>query len=215
MKKQYVYSCLLGGTFFAVPYLALGIGALPAAAIGVAAYGAGTILFKNRTKLDFSENITLQDKEDLRKAQEMIKNLKDLSNKLESEELIKNTKEICNTSEKIIDTAIDKPEKIKKIRNFLTYYLPVTTRILERYDEIENQKLKTKETQKFMISVEEMIAKIKVAFEQQLSNIYQTEMIDTDAELKVFETMLKTDGFIENIDFNIENAKNEEDKKEV
>lgn len=207
MKKQYIYSCLLGGTFFAVPYLALGIGALPAAAIGVAAYGAGTLLFKKRTKLDISDDITLGDKEALTNAQEMVKKIRDISTKLESKDLVKNVKDICSTSDKIIDTAIEKPEKIKKIKNFLNYYLPVTEKILERYDEIENQKLNTKETKKFMSSVEEMIEKIKAAFEQQLSNIYQTEMIDTDAELKVFETMLKSDGFIENIDFNIEKDK--------
>ena len=201
MKKQYIYSCLLGGTFFAVPYLALGIGAAPAAAIGVAAYGAGTLLFKNRSKLDISDNITISDKEELRKAQDMVKSLREITTKLENANLIKDTKEICNTSDKIINTVIEKPEKIKKIRNFLSYYLPVTYRILQRYDEIENQKLSTSETKKFMSSVEEMISKIKVAFEQQLSNIYQTEMIDTDAELKVFESMLKSDGYIDNIDF--------------
>ena len=125
---------------------------------------------------------------------------------------MKNTKDICNTSDKIINTVIDKPKKIKNIRNFLNYYLPVTYTILQRYDEIENQKLSTKETKKFMNSVEEMIEKIKIAFEQQLSNIYQTEMIDTDAELKVFETMLKSDGFIDNIDFNInQNSKKDEE----
>ena len=90
----------------------------------------------------------------------------------------------------------------------MNYYLPVTIKILERYDEIENQKLNTTETKKFMNSVEDMISKIKQAFEEQLSNIYQTEMIDTDAELKVFESMLKSDGFIDNIDFDI-------NKKEV
>ena len=204
MKKQYIYSLALGGTFFAVPYLALGISALPAAAIGIAAYGAGSLIFKDRTKLDISDDISLSDKEDLRKAQDMVKKIRDISTKLESNELVKNTKHICNTSDKIINTVIEKPEKIKKIRNFLNYYLPVTYRILERYDEIENQKLNTKESIKFMTSVEEMIVKIKVAFEQQLTNIYQTEMIDTDAELKVFETMLKSDGFIDNIDFKMD-----------
>ena len=32
-------------------------------------------------------------------------------------------------------------------------------------------------------------------------------MIDTDAELKVFETMLKSDGFIDNIDFDLDKKK--------
>ena len=48
-----------------------------------------------------------------------------------------------------------------------------------------------------------MLAKIKVAFEKQLSNLYQSDMVDTDAEMKVFESMLKMDGFTENKDFNI------------
>lgn len=208
MKKQYIYSCILGGTFFAVPYLALGIAALPSAAIGIAAYGAGSLLFKNRTKIDLSDDISLNDKEELKKAQDMVVKLRDISTRLENGELVRNTKEICNTSEKIIDTVIEKPEKIKKIRNFLSYYLPVTIKILERYDEIENQKLTTTQSKKFMNSIEEMIVKIRGAFEEQLSNIYQTEMIDTDAELKVFESMLKSDGFIDNIDFkNFENNK--------
>ena len=207
MKKQYIFSCILGGTFFAVPYLALGIGALPATAIGVAAYGAGTLLFKERTKIDLSDKITIQDKEDLKNAQEMVNNLTKISSQLENSELVKNTKEICKTSKKIIEAVIEKPEKIKKIRNFLNYYLPVTIRILERYDEIENQNINTNETKKFMNSVQDMISKIKDAFEKQLINIYQTEMIDTDAELKVFESLLKSDGFIDNIDFKTDKKK--------
>ena len=54
MKKKYIYSCLLGGTFFAVPYLALGISAIPSAAIGIAAYGAGVLLFNDKQKVDIA-----------------------------------------------------------------------------------------------------------------------------------------------------------------
>ena len=104
MKKQYVLSCILGGTFFAVPYLALGIGALPSAAIGIAAYGAGSLIFKKRTKLDLSDNITIQDKLELQQAKDTVKKIKEISTKLENKELINNTKQICETSEKIIES---------------------------------------------------------------------------------------------------------------
>ena len=50
LKKGYIFSAILGGAFFAVPYLALNIGVLPAIAIGGIAYGAGTLLFKDREK---------------------------------------------------------------------------------------------------------------------------------------------------------------------
>ena len=50
-----------------------------------------------------------------------------------------------------------------------------------------------------MKSVQEMTEKIKNAFKEQLNNMYKSEMIDTDAEIKVFETMLKSDGFLNEI----------------
>lgn len=209
MKKEYIYSCLLGGTFFAVPYLACGLAALPSAAIGVAAYGAGILIFRDKKKIDISDNFEMEDRIAIKKAKELTIKMQNISKQLESPQLVQNVKSIVGTTNKIIETVEKKPEKIKKVRNFLNYYLPVTMKILERYDEIENQRLNTKDSKKFMSSVEEMIAKIKAAFEEQLSNIYQTEMVDTDAELKVFESMLKSDGFLDEIDFNIEKKEKE------
>ena len=54
MKKGYIYSAVLGGAFFAVPYLALGINLIPSLAISAAAYGPGTLIFKDRSKIDFA-----------------------------------------------------------------------------------------------------------------------------------------------------------------
>ena len=199
LRKKYLYSSALGGAFFTVPYLALGISALPCAAIGIAAYTAGIFLFDDKQKIDIS-SISLGDKEALNDAKEQVKKMNEVIYKLENPTLIDNAKKISHTSSQIIETVEKKPNKLKGIRNFLNYYLPVTLKILERYDEIENQKLNTDSAKKFMASVEEMVEKIKDAFEKQLSNIYQEEIVDTDAELKVFETMLKTDGFVDEIE---------------
>ena len=85
--------------------------------------------------------------------------------------------------------------------NFFNYYLPVTYNILKKYDEIENQKLNSDEGKKFMQQTESMIEKINNAFKSQLSNLYQADIVDTDAEMKVFETMLKADGYDTSNDF--------------
>lgn len=201
MKKGYIYSAILGGTFFAVPYLALGVELLPSLAISIAAYGAGTLIFKDKNKLDLS--IDKQNLYDiLKEAKEKTLQINNISKQLEDKVLVENVKQICDTSNKIIDTLSKNPNKLGQARNFLNYYLPVTIKILTRYDEIENQKLNTPESQKFMKSVQDMTEKIKNAFNEQLNNMYQTEMIDTDAEIKVFETMLKSDGFLDEININ-------------
>ena len=115
--------------------------------------------------------------------------------KIDSPELREQITEISETAEKII-TAVDKDHsKYDKAKNFFSYYLPVTLKIITEYDNIENQRLNDKDVKKFMKSAEEMIAKINKSFKIQLANLYQTNIIDTDAEMKVFDSMLNMDGF--------------------
>ena len=54
-----------------------------------------------------------------------------------------------------------------------------------------------------MKSTKDIIEKINKSFKVQLSNLYQSDIIDTDAEIKVFESMLNSDGFSNLDDFNI------------
>jgi len=201
LKKIYIYSAILGGAFFAVPYVALGIELLPSLVISAAAYGAGTLIFKDRSKLNLSiDKKNLYDI--LKEAKEETLQISNISKQIEDKEVVENINQICDISNKIIDTLSKNPNKLGQARNFLNYYLPVTIKILTRYDEIENQRLNTTESKEFMESVKRMTEKIKNAFNEQLNNMYQTEMIDTDAEIKVFESMLKSDGFLEDININ-------------
>ncbi len=200
MKKGYIYSVVLGGTFFAVPYLGLGIELVPSLVISVVAYGAGTLIFKDKDKNKLDISVGKENLYDiLKEAKEKTAQIDNISKLLEDKHLVENVREICSTSNKIIDTLSKNPNKLGQAKNFLNYYLPVTIKILTRYDEIENQRLNTAESEKFMKSVQEMTEKIKNAFKEQLNNMYKSEMIDTDAEIKVFETMLKSDGFLNEI----------------
>ena len=124
--------------------------------------------------------------------------------KIDDPEVVSIIKEINITVSKIISTIENKPEKFKKSEKFFSYYLPVTINILNRYDEIENQRLTTDESKKFMESTKKMIEKINNAFKNQLSSLYQSDMIDLDAEMKVFDSMLKADGYNDD-DFDIKN----------
>lgn len=209
MKNSSIVSAIIGGTFFAVPYLALSAGILPSLAIGVCAYGAGELLLHNKKNEEINEqNRSMYDV--LNEAKNKNKQILDMETKVDSPELRKNIKEIGETVNKMIKTLEKKPEKFKKMSNFFDYYLPVTLNILKKYDEIENQRLSSEEGKKFMAQTESMAEKINNAFKNQLSNLYQTDMVDTDAEMKVFESMLKADGYDTSNDF-LNKNKNEEE----
>lgn len=132
-------------------------------------------------------------KEVIKDAKSKNNEIYNMASKVDSLDLQKNIKEIFDSVTKIINTIEKKPEKYKKMGNFFDYYLPVTLNILKRYDEIENQNLASEDGKKFMKQTENMIEKINNAFKNQLSKLYQSDIVDTDAEMKVFESMLRAD----------------------
>lgn len=172
---------------------------VPSLAIGVGAFCAGELVFHVAKK----ENIVKKSmNEIIMEAKTKNLQIAKIIPKIEDPELVKMIKEINLTVEKIIKTVETKPDKYKKSEKFFNYYLPVTIKILNRYDEIENQKLTSEESQKFMESTKKMIEKTNNAFKKQLSSLYQSDMIDLDAEMKVFDSMLKADGYNDD-DFNV------------
>lgn len=204
-NKGPIISAVLGAVFFAIPYVGMGVSVLPSLGIALTAFGAGNLLFSSEENKTTENVRTLYDILDDAKKQNA--KIYATISKLESEELKNNLKEIHETATKIIDTISKKPEKLGQAQSFFEYYLPVALKILLKYDDIENQGMEDSETKKFMASTEKMMAKINVAFKEQLSHLYQADIIDTDAEIKVFESMLSSEGFNDINSINIKGGK--------
>lgn len=196
-SKGPIISAALGAAFFAIPYVALSIPLLPSLGIGVAAFGAGNLLFaKDKNQIIGTFDINNKNlSEILPLAKKQNSQISSMVKKIDSPELREQITEISETAEKIIVAVEKDHSKYDKAKNFFSYYLPVTLKIITEYDNIENQRLNDKDVKKFMKSAEEMIAKINKSFKIQLANLYQTNIIDTDAEMKVFDSMLNMDGF--------------------
>lgn len=193
MKKGTIISAIVGGAAFAVPYI-LEMGAPFSLLIGVIAYGAGNLVFTEPTKEiqidgkkeDFSEIIS--------KAKKMNADILGMINRVEDKNLKDNIREIYQSGHKIINAVIKDNKKIRYVENFFTYYLPETYKLLKKYDEIENQKLGGS-SEAFLSKTRDMVSKINEAFKVQLGHLYQEDMIDTNAEMKVFDSMIKADGY--------------------
>ena len=106
--------------------------------------------------------------------------------------------DINNTTSKIIDGIKKQPKKLKNISNFFDYYLPMTVKIVDRYDEIENQDLSSREVDEFTSQTIDMLKAADEAFKNILNNLYREKIVDMDVEMKVFQSMLEADGLNEN-----------------
>ena len=165
----------------------------------MAAFGAGELILRKNEKEKRDSNRSLY--EVLEQAKLDNKQIENMIPKIEDSSMKENIGQINSSVTKIINTIEKKPSKYNRMSNFFDYYLPRTLVILKKYDEIENQRLNTEESQKFMKQTQNMIKKINQAFNSQLSNLYQSDIVDTDAEMKVFDSMLKADGYDTTSDF--------------
>ena len=144
----------------------------------------------------------------LEKAKKQNKHILDMIPMIEDKEIQMNLNEINDSVNKIIKTIEKNPEKEKKLKNFFDYYLPVTVKLVDRFDEIENQKLSSSDTKKFYATTSKTISEINDVFKKFLNNLYESDMLDANVEMKVLNSMLKSDGLDKN------SLKVEEDKYE-
>ena len=195
MKNKNIISGVVGAGFFGAAYLALALPIAPALAVGGAAFLASELVINGNKKIQ--EKVGLTFKEEILVARREIKYLKEMVDKIDDEEVSKDLEEITKSSDKIINRIEENELKNKTARKFLDYYLPVCVKIVGRYDEIENQSLTSKDSKEFMKNTCKILKATNKAFKRILNSLYQDDIVDADAEMKVLNTMLTADGFDE------------------
>lgn len=195
MNKS-IISGVVGAGFFALS-LAIPIPIVPAIAVGAVAFGASELVMSSNKKIQEIVEPTFKEKVVL--ARKQITYLKDMISKIDDEKIQEDLKDITTSSTKIINRIEEHELKNKTATKFMDYYLPVCVKILSRYDEIENQSLTSKDSKEFMQNTSKLLKATNKAFKKILNSLYQSDIIDADAEMKVFNTMLTADGFDEKL----------------
>lgn len=194
MKNKEIVSGVVGASFFALGYLGMSVALLPALAIGAGAYVASELVIKGpEPAIDKVEEMSL--KKRLEVARKQNKHISEMIDEVDSIDVSKDIKKINVTANKILNTIEKNKINNKSSNKFLDYYLPVCVNIIDRYDEIENQGLTSKDSKKFMDNSIKMIEETSSAFEKILDSLYQNDIYNNEAEMKVYNQMLKSDGY--------------------
>lgn len=198
MKLSYLLSIIVGISSFCLLYLGLDLNIIFSIVVSLVAYYAATMIFKEKDELqmDISQDLVKYEKL-ITDARANIRRLELLKEKIENETLRDDITYVCDISDRILKSLKENPKKTGQVRKFIDYYLPFTLNILTQYNKIEDQELTSVESKEFMDKVEMMIGRVKEACEIQLNNMYESDLLNTNADIKVFETMLKTDGLVD------------------
>ena len=101
----------------------------------------------------------------------------------------------------IFDCVRKNPEKLSQIRQFLNYYLPTTIKLMEQYVTLQNQSLKTENITEGMQKIEDLLDKVIIAFQRQLDALFEADVVDITADIRVMEQMMASEGLTNKKDF--------------
>ena len=83
----------------------------------------------------------------------------------------------------------------------MNYYLPTTIKLLEQYVQMQNVGLKGENIENGMKQIEDMLDKVIVAFQKQLDDLFERDIVDITAEIQVMERMMASQGLTGQKDF--------------
>ena len=199
MKGGPIVSAIVGAGFTAgmLAILPGSVGA--AAAAGVVSFIATNLILKDDddlTKISLGRNIDITDI--VNSSLQLNAKLYSYQKKIDDKEMVVLIRSIYDTSSKIIFAVKKTPAKYQYATKFFNYYLQETVQLITKYDEIENQYMTSEEVANYFEKSKNMLIKIDRAFKKQLSNLYKEDILDSKADMKVFDTMLKSDGIDDN-----------------
>ncbi len=163
-------------------------------------YSVLHILLNNeRLNIDFVPNNQVKPLINLLQAQIDILERKTLAAELQYWE-----KEIANTN---LKGHLDRMSRIAYIIQekdhtagevFFMRHAETITKLLRQYHALETSGLDNPETQASMVRIAEAVAVTRHVFEQELGNMFKTDMLDIDAESEAYMQSLRNRGLIEN-----------------
>lgn len=95
---------------------------------------------------------------------------------------------------KIFRIVEEEPEKKPKAATFLNYYLPTTQKLLDSYADFEESGVSGENVSQAKQRIADTMDKIVAGFEHQLDQLYQSDAMDVDSDIRVMEQMLRRDG---------------------
>ena len=133
-------------------------------------------------------NIELQKLSYLKQNIHELRKLYDELNNVETKKVLK---DIIKISDKVYKEVVVNTDKLYKVERFANYYLVTVQKIVEKYINLSKNNIRNIQNEAFFVKIEEFLTNVTVSFNELYQSLYNDEIIDLDAEMKVMEKEMK------------------------
>lgn len=96
--------------------------------------------------------------------------------------------------QKIFEQVKKHPEQISELRRFLDYYMPITLKLVETYQELDQQQASGAHISSAKGEIEKTLDTINHAFENLFDSLFEHTAVDISSDITVLKTMLQQEG---------------------
>ena len=100
--------------------------------------------------------------------------------------------------QKIFDRVKEDPDSLEDIQKLMDYYLPTTVKLLEAYQQLDNQPVQGENIRSSKLEIEKTLDTLNIAFEKLLDSLFEDVAWDVSSDISVLHTMLAQEGLTGN-----------------
>ena len=161
-------------------------------------------------KVQLEENMSPEAQDVLKKGNEFLVKIRQSNDAIPGEEISAKISRMELIVQKIFERAGEHPEVIPDLRKLMDYYLPMTVKLLDAYEDMDGQPVQGENITSSKKEIEDTIDTLNLAFEKLLDSIFRDTAWDVSSDISVLHTVLVQEGLTED-DF--EKMKQEAGKK--
>ena len=195
-----ILSAVLSAVLFLLLYLAARWNFLIAAVLAIGLFFAVSFLLRPRKKIGTHFVDKLDNGEELQalldEARAHLKSISGCAAGIHEADVYENAKKLYATGENILKYLEANPDKIPVAKRFINYHLETADNLLNKYVNFKSTNLRTEDMQRVFELTSHALITLRDAFEAQYEKLMRNDLMDVEADIKVIETLFKTEGIL-------------------
>ena len=153
---------------------------------------------KRMRESEKQSRISPQVQEVLDKGEAYIKKIHASNDAIPGEEISAKIAKMEQIVEQIFQRAEEHPEIIPDLKKMMDYYLPMTVKLLDAYEDMDRQPIQGETIRASKKEIEDTLDTLNEAFAKLLDSVFQDTAWDVSSDISVLHTMLAQEGLTEN-----------------
>ena len=137
----------------------------------------------------------------LEEGQDFIRHIHECNDRIPEAEMSEKLDRLELVVTRIFEQVAEKPDSAPDLHRMMSYYLPVTRKLVDAYVELGDQRIQGENITKTRQEIRMSLDTINTAFESFLDSFYQDTAWDISSDIQAMQTMMARDGLTGQKDF--------------